>query len=457
MELVAPSKIHIDEVTSAMLSDVQQLAHQINEIRPLASDVLKQVKDELFGERVFSSNAIEGNTLTIRETRLVLQSKSYLDMRRKREAQEVLNLGEAALRVEQLLDQETAWHDVSDFLDVHAVLLRGISDSIAGKVRNCQVMITGARHQPPDSDEASSLLDEIFERLRDDWDRQNGLVLATWVHWAISRVHPFVDGNGRMARLWQDLILLKSRLTVAVIRPQEREVYLDALSSADDGDFNPLAQLVCQRVLSTFQSYLNAQQASDQLQDWASDFVGEVSEREKEQKKLAYERWRLAVEQLRDAFERCAALINRGGADSLKVQIQPFDVIDQPTWETLLSGGGAKRTWFFKLLFQRNETVLWYFFFFGKHYWTEADKAIGQPGPFVNIMISLQRQGESFATRLDELDVSPVSLRELFVIEKRIIARSRNDLTGKIVYEHDKSAIEIAKRFYEDVVFKQLS
>ena len=76
MDLIGPADVRLDEVTIAMLDDLADLARQINEIRPLGGDVLRQLKDKLFGERVFSSNAIEGNTLTIRETRLILQTKS---------------------------------------------------------------------------------------------------------------------------------------------------------------------------------------------------------------------------------------------------------------------------------------------------------------------------------------------------------------------------------------------
>ena len=108
MDLPRPSEIKIDEVTGAMLQDLNALAHQVNEIRPLDDEVLRQVRDELFGERVFNSNAIEGNTLTIRETRLILQNKTYIDVRRKREAQEVLSLGEAATRIEDFYKIEGA-------------------------------------------------------------------------------------------------------------------------------------------------------------------------------------------------------------------------------------------------------------------------------------------------------------------------------------------------------------
>ena len=82
MELIGPADVSLDEVTTAMLSDLDELARQVNDIRPLSPEVLRQVKEELFGERVFSSNAIEGNTLSIRETRLILQTKTFLDGRR---------------------------------------------------------------------------------------------------------------------------------------------------------------------------------------------------------------------------------------------------------------------------------------------------------------------------------------------------------------------------------------
>jgi Fic family protein len=245
MELIGPSDVRLDEVTTSMLSDVDELAHQVNEIRPLRPEVLRQVKDELFAERVFSSNAIEGNTLTIRETRLILQTKSILDIRRKREAQEALNLGEASTRMEQLLEVEEAWHDISNFLAIHEILMKGVNEPIAGRMRDRDVMITGARHHPPGPMEASALIDEVFLILGRS-ENVHGFLLAVWTHWAIARVHPFEDGNGRMARLWQDLILLRSRLTVAIIRPQDRQAYMDALIQADDSNFNPLAQLICQ-------------------------------------------------------------------------------------------------------------------------------------------------------------------------------------------------------------------
>jgi cell filamentation protein, protein adenylyltransferase len=149
LELVGPADVGLDEVTRAMLDDVADLARQINDMRPLSDEVLRQLNDKLLGERVYSSNAIEGNTLTIRETRSILQTKTIHDSRRKREAQEALNLGEAALRIEQYLNEEGAWHDAKKFVCIHEVLMKGVNDSIGGVIRHRDVMIIGARRHSP--------------------------------------------------------------------------------------------------------------------------------------------------------------------------------------------------------------------------------------------------------------------------------------------------------------------
>jgi len=139
-----------------------------------------------------------------------------------------------------------------------------------------------------------------------------------------------------------------------------------------------------------------------------------------------------------------------------EVQVQPYEIIEQSTWETLLSGGGAKRTWFFKVWFRKDRRIVWYYFFFGKHFWSEADEAIGEDGPWVNIMVSRQYPEEEFATKLDDADATYVSLREVLVVDKRIVRRRWDDSASKMTYDLDKKLIEIAQDFFEEVLLKEL-
>ena len=124
--------------------------------------------------------------------------------------------------------------------------------------------------------------------------------------------------------------------------------------------------------MSTLQTYLEAHKRPTNSRDGPRSWLAKPRFGNRKNCRLAYQRWRHAVEQLRDAFERCAGLINKGGGTAIEVQVQPYEVIDQPTWGNLLSGGGAKRTWFFKVWVRKNQKIVWYYFFFGRHFWFQA-------------------------------------------------------------------------------------
>ena len=104
MDLPSPSEISLDQVTQELIRDATELAHQVNERRPLPHDVIESIQKKLLGERVYNSNAIEGNTLTLRETRSVLQTGGIVDVGRKREATEALNLERAIAEVQEMVE-----------------------------------------------------------------------------------------------------------------------------------------------------------------------------------------------------------------------------------------------------------------------------------------------------------------------------------------------------------------
>jgi len=149
MDLPKPSEWKPGEATKSLMKDLEDIAYQVNEIRPLTGPVLKTVQQQLLGERVFSSNAIEGNTLTLRETVLILQTGAILDKKRKREATEALNLGRAYQEVEQLLSIEGAPWDEDRFLHIHKVLMSSINERMAGCYRRQDEMIRGGDTSHP--------------------------------------------------------------------------------------------------------------------------------------------------------------------------------------------------------------------------------------------------------------------------------------------------------------------
>ncbi|HVC92372.1 MAG TPA: Fic family protein [Pirellulales bacterium] len=453
MELPRVDQIVLDEVTTALLGDVDQTAHQVNELRPLAKQIVESVQRDILGERVYSSNAIEGNTFNLGETIETLRT-GHIELSRKREATEVINLGKAIEHIQANLSDSTEPYCVAALLELHRLLLHGIKDEWAGRFRSQQVLIRGAKHQPPDDRFVSEMIEQFLERLRDARD-VNGILLATWAHWTIARIHPFMDGNGRMARLWQDLVLFRSKLTCAIILPEVKTEYLASLAAADEGDFNPLTQLIARRVASTLDKYLSARQKVDATSQWARDLIGETSSRAAEKRKLAYLRWSRKMEELRYEFERCASTVTHASTE-IEVQLHPFDIIDQGAWENIRSGARTSKTWFFNLSFQRDQRYLNYIFFFGRHYWSDLDTDRERSEPRVCLLISEQERGE-MAYRLGELVSTPLSIREVFIMDKEFV-RVRFDPDRKeSAYDRSIDATTIAQEFIRDALLLRMT
>ena len=149
----------------------------------------------------------------------------------------------------------------------------------------------------------------------------------------------------------------------AIIRPCDRRDYLDALAEADEGDFNSLIQLVTQRTMATLNKYLIAQRDAYAQSEWASKLIAETTARTAESRRLSYLRWARKAEEVRYEFQRCAALVTRLSGD-VDIQFRPYDLIDEPSWGELRSGGSVSKNWF-RIHFQQRQRHLTYIFFWG--------------------------------------------------------------------------------------------
>jgi Fic family protein len=455
MDIPSASEVSLDQVTRELILDATELAIQVNQRRPLPAEVIESIQSGLLGERIYNSNAIEGSTLTLRETRSILEAGEIVGVGRKREATEVINLGKAIVEIQEMVVHPESWTDLDRFTAVHRTLLTGIQDPIAGVIRSDRVMISGAKYQPPNPLRVNSLLEQLFRELRDAGEVEP-IFLATWVHWAIARIHPFLDGNGRMARLWQDLVLFGRRLTAAVIRQQDRDEYYAALTSADDGNFNPLTQLVARSVGKNLQIYVNKQREVDELKDWAVEIVGETHARLDEKRKIEYLRWARQMDQLRDAFERCATQVTSASDGKIELQVSSFDIVDQSTWETLRSGGPASKTWFFWTNFRRLQERIQYCFFFGRHMFSPADRGVANLGPSACLLVS-EQDGDEDAILLSELPDCPVTLREILVVDNKI-ARKRLDVASNSpVYDFPIDPLDVAREFVKEVLLTRMA
>jgi Fic family protein len=455
MELKAIRQFDFTAETNALVGDVDELAEKVNDFRPLTPDLVASVHEKMFPERVYSSNAIEGNTLTLGETREILTT-GHISNNRRREGTEAKNLGNAVKHLEGVLLPDDTPHMVDKLLSLHRILLKDLDPS-AGAFRQERVMIGGAAQQPPRAELVPALVEELLKEITESNDL-NAVKVATWAHWAIARVHPFKDGNGRTARLWQDLILLRARLAPAIIRLQDRDQngYYDALAAADRGDINPLTQLIAQRTAATLDKYISAQQQASELTTWASTISGEITTRISEQRRAQYLRWARVLESLRNDFQRCAAKITESGYE---VQFREYPIIDEGAWENIRNGIGAKQTWFFSLTFKRGVNTIRYIFFFGKHFWKSEDTDDIRREPRVALLVSEQLPDEE-ATLLYDLDDSPINLREVFVVDTELIGVDEvrgSNAEIETRYVRDTNGLKLAQKFIEQVILRRLS
>ncbi|MBN1514496.1 MAG: Fic family protein [Phycisphaerae bacterium] len=454
MDFWTPDQIALDAVTSSLLNDVTESASRVSDYRPLPSEVVRRIEEHLVGERVYSSNAIEGNTLDLRETVMVLR-QGYIDANRRRESLEARNLGQAVDQVTQWIGQNVDCYSTPHLLDVHRLLLIDVNDEWAGRLRDHRVLIQGARRQPPDHSVVPGKTDLVMEVLRSR-PAVHGVTLAAWAHWAIARIHPFHDANGRAARLWQDLVLLREGLTCGIIRPADRIAYLEALGQADEGHFDALVQLLSQRVLSTFDRYLTEIDQATELDRFVMELVDEADTRAVEREQLAYERWSRKMQQLRWEFDTCASRIS-DASRSLAIQVRHYDLIDRAAWNNIRLGRGAGKTWFFVAEFHVGPTSRRYFFFFGKHYWSDLDTDEERSGPRVCLLVSEERTPGEAAVRLDEGNDPAVTLREVFVVDNRLVRKRYNPAADACEYDRDVPALRIAQDFLREVILHRMA
>lgn len=210
-----------------LLEEIQLLYQKLQEFRHLDSYRIAQALEL---EYTFESNRIEGNTLTLRETDLVVNEGLTVSGKSMREHLEAINHKEAIAYVKDLATKNFVLNE-RELLAIHNLILRGISPKDAGVYRTVQVMIKGAAHVPPSALEVQQEMKQYFEWYELNRHTLHPLVLAADMHEKLVTIHPFIDGNGRTARLIMNLILLQHGYVIANIKGdyESRMKYYESL------------------------------------------------------------------------------------------------------------------------------------------------------------------------------------------------------------------------------------
>jgi Fic family protein len=218
--------------------------------------MLRDLEERMQVEFVFNSNSIEGVTLSLGETAIALRGmtvkgKSVIDVLAAQNHAQALDLIAQAARGNAMLS-------VKDVLEIHKAIMSGII-STAGELRRGDVTIMGASFTPPPAHIVAEEMGELVQYINGNPDELRPIELAAHAHYFLAWIHPFDDGNGRMARLLMNLILLRHGYPAAVVKNVERKKYIDLLDRVSrTGEFVPFLTFIARCVEQSLDLYLNA-------------------------------------------------------------------------------------------------------------------------------------------------------------------------------------------------------
>lgn len=223
--------------------------------RPLPPALVRNLDEWFRVELTYTSNAIEGNTLTRRETAAVIEKGLTVGGKSLREHLEAKNHSHAIDAVNTLIRKRPSQLTSHDLLAIHALILKSIDDVNAGRYRNVPVRISGSAVVMPNPLKVPDLMEE-FLRWLTARNSQHPVAFAGEAHYRLVTIHPFVDGNGRTARLLMNLLLLMRGYPPAIIRMRDCLAYIGALERAQLGasraDFDALVAKAAERSLDIY-------------------------------------------------------------------------------------------------------------------------------------------------------------------------------------------------------------
>lgn len=244
-------------IDSRLYGRILDKKRRLDGLRPLPAALVAKLREQLTVEYTYNSNAIEGNTLTLRETRLVVEEGITIGSKSVSEILETKNHPEAIKFIESLADARS---DVTEeaVLRLHGVIMRGVVED-AGSYRSTGVRITGASFMPPSSAEVRFQMNQLLDWSRKNVDERTPTEVAAIFHHRFVQIHPFTEGNGRTARLLMNALLMKNGYPfITIISNAERSEYIKALGEADFGNDALFVNFVARCVERSLDVYLNA-------------------------------------------------------------------------------------------------------------------------------------------------------------------------------------------------------
>lgn len=251
------------------LKQITEKKQKLDKFKPFPQELVKNLEEWLKIELTYSSNAIEGNTLSRIETAEVIErgTAAVISGKPLKDQLEAINHAKAIEFIKQLAKELKSHQSITEkvILDIHKIILTSINDYWAGKYRKTEVFIRGSNAQFPLPNSIPYAMKEFIHWLEGQQE-EHPVKVAADAHFKFVSIHPFIDGNGRTTRLLMNLILLINGYPMAIIRKEDRIAYLNSFETErSQHDLSPFYELVFTAVDRSLDIYLNVAEGKKQI------------------------------------------------------------------------------------------------------------------------------------------------------------------------------------------------
>jgi Fic family protein len=463
LEFVPLAATVLDGAAEQLVDEVRDELARFKTLGEFPTEVQEELARNFLPDRISDTLNIEGIRVSPRLTRSVLEGLVVAESDKYTE-QEILNVSDANALIEH--DAHDGYPLTTELIrEVHRRLMQELMPE-AGSYRQRDVSITGAKQQPPVWSDVPDLVREVCKQV--EGSKVDPLIVAVWAHGVLTRIHPFMDGNGRTGRMIQDFLLCSGTFLPVGVPIARRQEYYDALESADLGDFSPLVSIIAGAELSALDKARRIAQAPEQRRERVLRLVRKASQTVRQTEYNQYDVWRRRVEGLTDEFVRWMDDLNSQSED-FRFRYRRYAIPSFEKWCELRNRGWANGTWLLLIDVSVRGKVVHKFLFYCKRHrlnWTTdiTDRLRDEVGVFLDAAVN---ERERFETM--RYSDSYISLREVVFDRGQLVVYEENrfpigaDLPEGVSVgsestlwdsKIDVTGSDIVERFLEDVLLK---
>ncbi|MCX6750643.1 MAG: Fic family protein [Candidatus Pacearchaeota archaeon] len=231
---------------------IEQLREAYNKgIKKLSEEEFSKFENSFFTELTYNSNAIEGNSLSLEETSIVVNEGISPEGKALREIYEAKNHMKA---LEFIRDYKGEFNELF-ILKIHSIVLENISEMFAGRYRENPVRVAGSDFRFPSPEKVPQLIGNLIYWYNKNKKKMHPLELAAIFSMKLVSIHPFVDGNGRVSRLLMNFILQKKKYPWINVYNKQRQKYLKAVRKANDESYEEILGFLIEAIKENMQDF----------------------------------------------------------------------------------------------------------------------------------------------------------------------------------------------------------